>query len=375
MESDKKLLSISGAVALIVAFFLDYAILGAVNEINSLLYLSILLLYGLLLNDVKDKSTRSYVFFLLGVFFSITVSTRPDLIVSPITLVVWMTFLPFLYTGKKIWLMFLLINIVFVVFTLYNKVDFAAKINAVAFIAFQLFSLAATYSMITISKQKKEIEKTHFQLIAAQNLLEQQSKKTERTRIARDIHDGIGQRLIAISLKLEYAKHQNPENPGKFFEEVKVEVTETLNSLRLLVKEYRNQDISDLSLVIKELVEKLPGISCDIPKELKIDNPKLARELLFCLQEGLSNGVRHGNANRFLILTDENKEEDRIKIELKDNGSFKPGIKESKFGSGLTGIQERLEPFDGNVTLEKNNMGGASLILTIKLGKLEEALC
>jgi len=88
---------------------------------------------------------------------------------------------------------------------------------------------------------------------------------------------------------------------------------------------------------------------------LDINSLQLKQQLMFCLQEGVSNALRHGKANLFTFTSE--KIDNSLMIELSDNGSANKAKSETSFGSGLTGMKERLIDFNGEVELLTNEKG------------------
>ncbi len=105
----------------------------------------------------------------------------------------------------------------------------------------------------------------------------------------------------------------------------------------------------------------MPQLELTIEGELQLESTELAEQLLLCIQEGISNALRHGRATQInLSLQQQNK---HITILLNDNGS---GCGENIHpGSGLLGINERLQEFNGAAALTPLAQG-ARLCITLE---------
>jgi signal transduction histidine kinase len=99
-----------------------------------------------------------------------------------------------------------------------------------------------------------------------------------------------------------------------------------------------------------------PQIHLATADDLAIDDPKRAHAVLRCVQEIVTNVIRHAAAEHLWIeLT---RTDGGISIQAKDDGR---GAKELRFGHGLTGMRERLEQVGGTLKIETQPAGGFRL--------------
>jgi signal transduction histidine kinase len=217
--------------------------------------------------------------------------------------------------------------------------------------------------MLREERAKEELSAINQELLATRFMLKSSSQKQERLRISRDLHDVIGHQLTALSLNLEVAKHKVPEEFKPLLDDNLQLAKTLLADVRHVVKEMRDEEQFDLSVNLNNLVNQLPDCQLIIQSPLNINSLRLKQQLMFCLQEGISNALRHGKANK-LTLTN-NDVEGSLVIELIDNGvSFQAN--KYVFGNGLKGMEERLADFNGTVQLMSNSIGS-----TLKL-KIED---
>jgi len=125
-----------------------------------------------------------------------------------------------------------------------------------------------------------------------------------------------------------------------------------LSDVRDVVKEMRQQEQFDLVATLQGLVKQLPDCHLDIGNTSNIQSLSLKQQLIFCLQEGISNALRHGKANQFTLESE--KKNSHLVVTLINNGTTESSV---TFGSGLTGMQERLADFNGQVELLSNAQG------------------
>ena len=218
--------------------------------------------------------------------------------------------------------------------------------HVIIYFMLQVFGFSAIESIQREQKAKEELAAINQELLATRFMLKETSQRKERLRISRDLHDVIGHQLTALSLNLEVSYHKVPDDYKPRLKENLKQAKTLLTNVREVVKEMRNEEQFDLIATLTSLVEQLPNCHIKIENEPNINSLSLKQQLIFCLQEGISNALRHGKATEFILnfqLIDE-----KLQITLKDNGRSDVDI---TFGSGLTGMQERLAEFNGEVKL------------------------
>lgn len=263
--------------------------------------------------------------------------------------------------GKRSWWVLIGINVFFLMWDQFYNQDPMPLLSIGMFFGFQLFAASSSHSRLESRDAKEELEQLNLELRAAQALLGQQSQQQERLRISRDLHDSIGHRLTALSLQLEHAKHKAPSDINQWRDDLALSVRDTLAELRQIVRAMRNDVAIDLSLVAKRLALSLPqSVELSYPDSLNINNPDLAQELVFCLQESISNALRHGKASKIEL---KKVNDEPLTIAISDNGQSKYNW---QTGSGLKGMRERLAPFGGSAELKPLNSGGMVLSLVIE---------
>ncbi|MBB6523684.1 sensor histidine kinase [Pseudoteredinibacter isoporae] len=254
--------------------------------------------------------------------------------------------------GRYSHILLVLVNIPFFVYSSFYSEMPLHTLSLVMFLGFQLFAGSSSQARKEAKENKEELEAVNLKLHATQALLAQQSQQQERLRIARDLHDSIGHRLTALSLQLEHAKHQNPESFEPWRAELGEQVKGTLGQLREIVKATRQQGEIELVEVLKRLQTSLPkNIQLLYPESLPVNDPELGEQLAFCMQEAISNALRHGGADRIEISSPSAAP---LQLKVRDNGR---SIQQWQAGSGLLGMRERLKEYGGSVELSPNGQG------------------
>ncbi len=206
---------------------------------------------------------------------------------------------------------------------------------------------------------EKEAARTRLlaQLIDAQ--------EEERRRIARELHDGVGQSLtsLMVGLRLLNQLCDNRAIADKTTELRQITI-ETLDDVRLLSRQLRPSVLDDLGLVpaleryATEFASWYPGLTidlhCDLPYRLA---PPVETTLYRIVQEAMTNAARHSQASTLSVLLITRN--GRIQAIIEDNGDgFDPEVvRRSKDSVGLHSMAERAELLGGEVNIESSQEG------------------
>jgi signal transduction histidine kinase len=187
----------------------------------------------------------------------------------------------------------------------------------------------------------------------------QRAREEERTRVAREIHDELGQALTAIKIDLASLIRDLPADKKQ---ETKAEsvlrlVDHTIESVRRISTELRPGILDDLGLVAAiewaaEEFQARTGTSCrlHLPENDIVIDTERATAIFRIFQETLTNIARHANATQVDITL--SKDDGDIVLEVRDNGS---GIAEEQLSTagslGILGMRERALLFGGEFTI------------------------
>ena len=194
-----------------------------------------------------------------------------------------------------------------------------------------------------------------------------QIQENQRRRIAREIHDDLGQRLTALRLELGLMRsdvHDGHTGEAEARTTSMIElVDDTLTTARRLAMELRPAVLDDFGFAaaVEHEVESFArrtGIEVALsiePPDIAIE-PARATAIFRVVQEALTNVARHAGASRVEVRVQ--RREDRVEAEVRDNGR---GITEDELHNahalGLIGIRERVFAFDGTVIIERDESG------------------
>jgi two-component system, NarL family, sensor histidine kinase DesK len=190
-------------------------------------------------------------------------------------------------------------------------------------------------------------------------------KQEERQRIARDLHDTLGQKLSLIGLKSDLARklvYKDPEQAKEELKDVQQTARTALSEVRTMVSQMRGIRLEDEIVRIKQIL-KAADIELIIDEASNFPDTSLFLEniLSMCLKEAVTNVVKHSKADTCEITIDEYENE--LTIKVRDNGIGLLKDKDLSKGSGLRGMEERLDFVNGTLEIISDN--GTTLIMRV----------
>lgn len=188
----------------------------------------------------------------------------------------------------------------------------------------------------------------HAQLQATQALLGETVRASERMRIARNLHDAIGHHLTALNLHLDLALRQAGGDASESLRTSRELAHGLLSEVRAVVGGERHVRHIDVGAALRLLCAGVPApaISLAVADGVKACSPAVAHAVFCCVQEALTNTVRHADATRLTIGIDERDGEIALDIADDGKGSTAPE------GNGLAGMRERVAELNGRLRAE-----------------------
>jgi two-component system, NarL family, sensor histidine kinase DesK len=222
------------------------------------------------------------------------------------------------------------------------------------------FVLTVSYTAISLQRERQQALDLNRELKAAQLQLAQSARAGERLRIAREIHDLLGHQMTALILNLEVATHKTNGQGLTQVERALALAKMLLGDLRNAVSDMRENPATDFDLALAELIDDIPGLSVKLEREadLNVNDPATAEVVLRCIQEALTNTLRHAGAASCHIRL--YRQDAELVLEITDDGASSPGITP---GNGLTGMQERINALAGSLSWH----GGSGFHLQARL--------
>lgn len=217
----------------------------------------------------------------------------------------------------------------------------------------------------TYNRNKREL--LEGQLEDAQKRISQFTIIEERERIARDLHDTLGQKLALIGLKSDLAGRlieKNPQAAKNEINDINQTARSVLKEVRELVAGMRGNKLEDELFRVKQIL-LAANISCKISGSLELKNTTLLIEnvLSMCLKEAVTNIVKHSGATACSILIKQSAKETLLKVH--DNGAGIDTKNDWTKGHGLRGIKERLDFLNGSLEIHSKN--GTTLHIRIPI--------
>lgn len=230
-------------------------------------------------------------------------------------------------------------------------------------------ALRKTLHELQLSKDALTEKNTELQKLSAYL---QHIREDERKRIAREVHDELGQLASAVKIDIDWLNLQLSEmnQPAqKRVTHAASTIVLLINSIRKTASGLRPSVLDDFGLnaALKwhcNEFEQLTGISCTT--EIEFDDnflsPDMKTELFRIVQESLTNVMRHAQAkNTKVVLQEDNY---KLHISISDDGKGFD-TREQKNTLGLIGLRERVQVLNGTLQINSTTGNGTDVIITI----------
>lgn len=232
-----------------------------------------------------------------------------------------------------------------------EALPFAVIATPISFVlgAYVLTVLAAAQSSlarILLSPREQELEE-HVSELRRSRLLLVDAFETERKRIERDLHDGVQQRMVALTMLLGRAEMDVPEGEGLVLvRRAHSEAEAALADLREVVRGVHPRVLTDLGLsaAIREVADRM---SIPVSVNMALDGRPPAHveaAAYFVVSEGLANIAKHAEAGSARVTGW--RHDDRLVLVIADDGRGGAAVGE---GTGLSGLVTRLDALGGRL--------------------------
>lgn len=199
-----------------------------------------------------------------------------------------------------------------------------------------------------------------------------EAQEAERARIARELHDEVGQELTALALHLRALDDEVTSPTGVArLDVVRQALADTSTNLRELAVELRPSGLREHGLpsAIERQAARLnetTGIVVDVAVgAIPTDLPDAIEIGLFrVVQEALTNVARHSGAANASVIA--NRRGGRLRVVIEDDGcGFDPSTPSERLG--LAGIRERVALLGGSLRIESDTSGGTTVIVELEV--------
>ena len=218
--------------------------------------------------------------------------------------------------------------------------------EAVVYGGFQLFAVLMVEVGLRESRARAQLAALNTELASAHVQLAEASRTAERLRIARDLHDLVGHQLTALAVHLEVASHLAHGPAAEHVNRSRTIAKDLLDDVRDVVGQLRERT-PDLGTALRALTAAVPhpAVHLTVDPTVAVEDPAQAQALLRCVQEIVTNTVRHAGADNLWIEVSSGPS--GTVVRARDDGM---GAVTVRPGNGLTGMRERLEQLGGELS-------------------------
>lgn len=204
----------------------------------------------------------------------------------------------------------------------------------------------------------------------------EEAREEERTRIAREVHDQLGQILTALKIDLSWLQSSYPDDPQHVDKtrDMLALVNRTIFTVKKIVTDLRPSVLDHLGIVEAiewqaSEVQKLTGIRCvvdSVPSKIILEK-NMMTHIFRIFQEIMTNVVRHAEAANVMVSIISGG--DGFSLSVTDDGSGIPEKKDSAPTSlGILGMKERAHSIGGTLEFSRVEPSGTLVSLRIPKG-------
>lgn len=199
----------------------------------------------------------------------------------------------------------------------------------------------------------------------------------ERTRIARELHDELGQMLATLKMNLSTLENHFPPDQANLFritQFMSALITSMIQRVGKIAQDLRPPVLNHLTLVqaiawqVEEFM-KTSGVTCQLSLQ-NIEHldfpPHITTALFRVLQEVLTNVLRHAEATQVAVALENIGA--HVKLKIQDNGKgFTNKEIDDPQSLGIIGMRERINQVKGNIEIRSGMHQGTTIVCTIPL--------
>jgi signal transduction histidine kinase len=222
------------------------------------------------------------------------------------------------------------------------------------------------------SQAELQLSHDHLQRLAAHA---DQIKEEERKRIAREIHDDLGQNLLALRIEADLLATRTAGRQPRLHLRARAtlqQIDATIRSVRQIINDLR-PNVLDLGLsaaVDWQITEfrRRSALQCELldsTGEIIVDD-HVATAFFRILQESLNNITRHAQAT--YVRVDLRLQDGELRMTVADNGrGMHPSMRDKPASFGLVGIEERIKILGGKFTVRSGPGLGTTLTVSVPI--------
>jgi signal transduction histidine kinase len=225
-------------------------------------------------------------------------------------------------------------------------------------VSWQVLAFAVGVVATTERQRRAELTLYAYRLRSAHDQLAERAREGERLELARELHDAIGHHLAALNVQLELTRQLCTGDARSAATRAHETGTRLLHELREVVGAWRESPPFDLADELMRIADGIatPKVHLAIEAGLAIADTARAKALLRCAQEGVSNALRHADADEVWIQLV--RDGSGVCLAVRDDGR---GHANEAAGRGLRGLRERAEALGGRLRVEDSIDRGVCL--------------
>ncbi|NTS75602.1 hypothetical protein HR060_01875 [Catenovulum sp. SM1970] len=362
MNKEELTLVLSGVFSWLVVFLLDHAI-WASSSYHAFLYicfLAIFLWFSYARFNPAHLSGLRGGLLIQGICCLILMIPLNPEGITPILLVIWAAVLPEVYKTRQAALVLIGINTVYIFAIIFGSLQTEHIMKFISFLVFEVFAFASTTSRIRERSHRAELQKKHSELLAMRSVLDQRHQMEERLRISKELHNHVGTKLTALSLRVEQAKQAPQQDYVENLDLIKTEIRKTTQDLKAAVTQLRDSSQRDLKEMIDALVANIPTIEVNVPEPVVLSDSELTEKLFFCLHDAINNAIEFGQATRFTLTLEDATP---LTLKLSNNGRV---TNDDVNSACVDSVLKNMNPFVSTATILPNTrQQGMSLFLKL----------
>lgn len=234
---------------------------------------------------------------------------------------------------------------------------------------------------LRVEQRTAELQESQSQLRMLTARL-QSTREDERRRIAREVHDVIGQLLTSLKMEAGWMnmKLNDEGNPlAEHTSNMLALLDSAFSSVRQIATELRPTLLDDLGLIAAiewqvEDFQRRSGIACQFESTLEVAplDSDATIALFRILQEALTNVARHAGATRANVTIEEDHR-GWLVLQVQDNGRGITLVEQQQTQSlGLLGMRERINLLGGEFTIHGERDHGTTLTVRVPMSRVED---
>jgi PAS domain S-box-containing protein len=228
---------------------------------------------------------------------------------------------------------------------------------------------------ITLRKQAEDALRQSQRELRELSARVLEAREEEKTRIARELHDELGQLLTALKMDLGWLRERLPPDPAlaERAAEMGALLDRTVSSTRRISADLRPLMLDDLGLAdaaawLVDDFAKRSGVVCrvEVSEALREVSKAVATAVYRAIQESLTNIARHAGAKNAWVAL--GVKQGALEVEIEDDGrGVAPEDLAKSRSLGLKGMRERIAYLGGSFDIARAPRGGTRVRITVPL--------